>query len=152
MRRPLWLLLPTLLVAAFAAFTRPASRVSLDAVVSSVRVKTDTVNVVFQCEGTRSVDPWVVTLTSPSDSVIWVLDPSSDVDSIEIVPKRRMVLLRPWPFEQGNRRGMKGRPAVQTDARGNKGDRYQYEVTAMCPGPGNSWRKAVIDPDVIIDF
>lgn len=151
MRRPLWLLLPTFLIAAFAAFSRPASRADLDTLVSSVRVTTDTVKVVFQCEGTRSVDPWVVTLTSPADTVLWVLDPSSDVDSIEIVPKRRFVT-RPWPFEQGNRKGMKGRPALQTDARGKKGDRFQYEVVATCPGPGNSTRRAVIDPDVIIDF
>jgi hypothetical protein len=84
--------------------------------------------------------------------VYWVLDASSDVDSIEIVPKRKPWGTRPWPFEQGDRKGQKGRPAMQTDARGNKGDRFQYEVVAMCPGPGNSWRRAVIDPDIIIDF
>lgn len=159
MRRQVrWLLLPVLLFTVLAALVRPeATRnartdtAALGTIPLLQLSKTDTVRVLFQCSGTRSVTPWQVTLSSPADSVVWLLDEASDVDSIEIRAKRNGIGLRPWPFRQGRPEGTKGRPAVQTDARDGKRT-YPYEITAMCPGPGNSWRRAIIDPDIIIDF
>jgi hypothetical protein len=111
----------------------------------------DTVTVLFQCQGTRSASPWAVTLTSPEDSVVWVIDPASDVEEIEIEPKRNALGLRPWPFERGERLAARGRPAVQFAPRSGRRT-YRYNIVAMCPGPGNSMRRTVYDPDIIIDF
>jgi hypothetical protein len=152
-----WLVVPVLVGLGVVVLTRPAlPREALAAPTSSLtaaaaRRSVDTVTVVFQCQGTRSASPWAVTLTSAQDSVVWVIDPASDVEEIEIEPKRNALGLRPWPFERGERMAARGRPAVQFAPRSGRRT-YRYNIVAMCPGPGNSLRRTVYDPDIIIDF
>jgi len=151
------LLVPALVGLGIVVLSRPdapsealaASTVTPSAV--TPRRAVDTVTVLFQCEGTRRVEPWAVTLTSPQDSVVWVLDPNSDITEVEIEPKRNNFGLRPWPFQGGQPMVGRGRPGVQFAPRAGRRT-YSYNVVAMCPGPGNSLRRTVYDPDIIIDF
>lgn len=106
------------------------------------------VTIVFQCEGTRSVSPWIARL-APGDSIEWVLDPSSDITEFEIRKKRA---LQGWPFASAHpARGRPGAPAFGREMRRGASGRYAYDIVTRCPGPGGSMRPAVIDPDIIID-
>ncbi len=110
--------------------------------------QTHTVTIVFQCAGTRSVSPWELRIRQ-GDNVDWVLDESSDVDEFEIVKKRA---LQRWIFDDGRpARGRRGEPARGRDMRQNARGTHAYNIEAMCPGPGGSMQKAVIDPDIIVD-
>lgn len=143
LRRPVLLVaLPVAVIAAVGA-TLPAAHPA-----PTRTAETLTVTIVFQCDGTRSVSPWIARINQ-GDDVEWVLDPSSDVTEFEIRKKRA---LGRWPFQSElPARGRPGTPAagnnMRTDARGT----YAYNIEAMCPGPGGSMRKAVIDPDIIVD-
>lgn len=129
-----------------AALSTPPAQPSAD---PTARRATVTVTIVFQCEGTRSVSPWRVRLQQ-GDEIEWVLDPSSDVPSFEIRKKRA---LQRWPFGSPHPpRGRPGEPARGTGMRPATSGTYPYDIVAPCPGPGNSTRNAVIDPDIIIDF
>jgi hypothetical protein len=143
MRRPTLLVaLPIALLAAVGA-TLPASRPA-----SAASAETLTVTIVFQCEGTRSVSPWISRIKQ-GDQIEWVLDPSSDVTEFEIRKKRA---LGRWPFQSElPARGRPGTPAVGNNMRLDARGTYAYNIEAMCPGPGGSMRKAVIDPDIIVD-
>lgn len=111
---------------------------------------TVTVTVLFQCAGTRAVTPWV-TRVKHGDDIDWVLDPASDVTEIDVVPKRGGPLYR-WPWTGGDMRGNRERPAQARGMRPNAKGEHRYNIYAMCPGPGNSQRREVIDPDIIIDL
>ena len=110
--------------------------------------QTHTVTILFMCEGTRSVSPWEQHIRQ-GDDVNWVLDTASDVNEFEIVKKRA---LQRWIFDNGQpARGRRGDPARGRNMRQNARGTHAYNIEAMCPGPGNSMRKAVIDPDIIVD-
>lgn len=109
---------------------------------------TRTITIVFQCEGTRSVSPWV-SRVKQGDQVEWVLDPSSDVTEIEIHKKRAMGR---WPFQSElPARGRPGAPAVGNNMRMDARGSYIYTIEAMCPGAGRSTRKAVLEPELIVE-
>lgn len=111
--------------------------------------KTVTVTIVFQCDGTRSVSPWQARLEQ-GDDIEWVLDPSSDVTEFDIQKKR---LIGGWPFRSEHPAlGRRGENARGREMRENqRGKKYSYDIVAQCPGPGNSMRREIIDPDIIID-
>ncbi|MBX3133573.1 MAG: hypothetical protein KF689_09345 [Gemmatimonadaceae bacterium] len=138
------ILLPVLVIVALAGL-RPVPRQAPDALRATV-----TVTVLFQCAGTRSVTPWV-TRVKHGDDIDWALDPASDVSEIDIVPKRGGPLYR-WPWTGGNMRGNRERPAQARGMRPNARGEHRYNIYAMCPGPGGSQRREVIDPDIIIDL
>lgn len=139
-RLSLFVALPLALVAAVGV-TLPADPVPPAA-------DTIAVTIIFQCEGTRSVSPWNARLKQ-GDQIEWVLDPSSDVAEFEIRKKRA---LGRWPFQSElPARGRPGDPAVGNNMRMDARGTYAYNIEAMCPGPGGSMRKAVIDPDIIVD-
>jgi hypothetical protein len=144
-RRFVFALFPAL--AALALTALPSAPVAAD---DAPRVrKTVTVTIVFQCDGTRSVSPWQAHLDQ-GDDIEWVLDPSSDVEEFSIEKKR---LIGGWPFRSEHPAlGRRGESARGREMRENQsGKTYRYDIVAQCPGPGNSTRREVIDPDIIID-
>jgi hypothetical protein len=144
-RRFAFALLPA--IAALALSALPSAPVAAD---DAPRArKTVTVTIVFQCDGTRSVSPWQAHLEQ-GDEIEWVLDPSSDVDAFEIQKKR---LIGGWPFRSEHPAlGRRGENARGREMRENQsGKKYRYDIVAECPGPGNSTRREIIDPDIIID-
>jgi hypothetical protein len=140
------------LSAAFAALFSlallGAARGRTDPALQQGGAQTHTVTIVFQCGGTRSVSPWQLRIRQ-GDNVDWVLDDASDVTEFEIVKKRT---LQRWIFDDGRpSRGRRGEPARGRGMRQNARGTHAYNIEAMCPGPGNSMQKAVIDPDIIVD-
>lgn len=137
--------------AAFAALFSlallAATRAAPAADESQGTASTHTVTIVFQCEGTRSVSPWNVRIKQ-GDDIEWVLDPASDVPEFEVVKKKA---LQRWIFQNGAHRGRPGTPARGSQMRPGSRGTHSYNIEAMCPGPGNSMRKTVIDPDIIVD-
>jgi hypothetical protein len=137
------------LVPVLAVVVLAGLRASPSPVPDAVRA-TVSVTVLFQCTGSRAVTPWAVRI-KPGDEIDWVLDSASDVTEIEIVPKRGGPLYR-WPWTGGNARGNRERPAQVRGMRPNARGEHRYNIYAMCPGPGGSQRREVIDPDIIIDL
>jgi hypothetical protein len=136
------LALPVALVASAGA-TIPAHRPALTGAAATI-----TITIVFQCEGTRSVSPWVARIRQ-GDQVEWVLDPASDVSEISISKQRSMGR---WPFQSELPAvGRVGAPAPGNNMRMDAVGAYGYNIEAMCPGQGRSMRKAVITPEIIVE-
>ena len=109
---------------------------------------THTVTVLFQCERTRLVSPWVVRVR-PGDNIEWVLDTLSDVDAFEVSRKHWW---DGWPFAGGSKHpGSKGAPAAARNARGKLNKPYHYKISAQCPDGSGGTKETEIDPDIILD-
>lgn len=107
-----------------------------------------TVEVVFNCTGLRSVDPWLVDAVQ-GDTIQWVLDSArSDVSEIRIDSKERRGR---FPFPNRPLRGRKGQPAAGRNMNPGAKGNYQYNIAATCPGVDGDSVNSVIDPDIIID-
>ena len=142
--RAFWASLPVLAVTLFAI----SHSLPLSADSAPRLRETKVVTILFQCDGTRSVSPWQARLAQ-GDEIEWVLDPASDVDEFEIQKKR---LIGGWPFRSEHPAlGNKGERASGREMKENARGTYRYDIVAMCPGPSDSRRKEVIDPDIIID-
>jgi hypothetical protein len=106
------------------------------------------VTILYQCNATRTVSPWQVRIKQ-GDTGEWVLEDASDVTDFEIEKKRA---LQRWLFDTWHpARGRKGEPARGDQMRATSRGTHASNLEAMCPGPGNSMQKAVIDPDTIVD-
>lgn len=143
-----WLYRPSMFIALPVAFvasigaTTPVSRPA-----ATGAAETITITIVFQCEGTRSVSPWVARIKQ-GDQVEWVLDPASDVSAIEISKQRAMGR---WPFQSELPAVARpGAPATGNNMRMDARGTYGYNIEAMCPGQDRS-RKAVITPEFIVE-
>lgn len=140
------LIIPVALVLSVGA-TLPAERPATPPA-SLPTAETLTITIVFQCEGTRSVSPWVARIKQ-GDQIEWVLDPSSDVAEIEIHKQRAMGR---WPFQSELPAvGRPGAPATGNNMRMDARGTYDYNIEARCPGTSNARRKAVISPEFIVE-
>lgn len=108
--------------------------------------RTFEIQVVFSCNGLRSVDPWRVDAI-PGDTIEWVLDSArSDVSEIFIEKKA----WKKFPFREVPKPGGPGRPIRAGDIKRAQGT-HQYNIEADCPSPDGRIKRSVIDPDIIID-
>ena len=95
-----------------------------------------------------SLVPWSIKL-APGDSVNWMLEPASNVDSMEV----QEVKGKGWPFKKKTpyktKKGGSGVGARDLEATAKAG-KYKYNVQAVCirsPGLADT---VLIDPDMII--
>jgi hypothetical protein len=95
-----------------------------------------------------SLIPWSVTV-SQGDSINWILDPQSNVDSMEVVGTKG----KGWPFtRKPPYKVAKNKPngAKDHDLREKPG-KYKYAVQAVCVRvPSMAADTVLIDPDMII--
>ena len=114
--------------------------------------QTVTVNVRIDCLAGNGVSfsllPWSITV-APGDSVNWMLDPGSNVDSMEV----QEVKGKGWPFKKKTpykaRKGGRGVGARELDSN-EKAGKYKYNVQAICIRAPGSADTVLIDPDMII--
>lgn len=137
-------IVPTLLAAALGAALLSAMR-------APARTAKDvTVDIGADCRSRDStvitVSPWAVNV-SQGDSIAWVIDADSKVESVDISPKKA----DRWPFaDRPPYKGGKGRPARGRRMKPNAKGTYAYDVTVTCKVGQRTW-KTTLDPDIVVD-
>lgn len=113
------------------------------------------VNVDIRClpgnEVSINLKPWNVPLAI-GDSVAWILNKDASVADITIMPKDPKDAKK-WPYDdsppyKGN--AAKGPKLRKMKSTVKVGDRYSYNVSAVCQRADGSLNNIVIDPDMII--
>ena len=95
-----------------------------------------------------SLVPWAAQL-APGDSIAWILNPDAGVPEITITPKD----VRRWPYDdappfRGN--ALRGPKLRRMKASVKEGEKYSYNVTAVCTRADGTTSNVIIDPDMII--
>lgn len=113
--------------------------------------KTVTVSMTLQCGDSAfvKVSPWAARLSKKNkDDIDFVLDPSSNVDDIDISLKSGN---EKWPLADRPpykvKKGSNGKKGLAASAETGK---YAYNIVASCTVDGKP-RKLVIDPDIFVD-
>ena len=95
-----------------------------------------------------SLTPWAAQIPL-GDSVSWVLSPDAGVTEITVAPKDA----KKWPYDdappyKGN--AAKGPKLKKMKSNVKAGDKYSYNVSAVCTRADGTVSNVIIDPDMII--
>ncbi|HEV8148610.1 MAG TPA: hypothetical protein VGP61_00345 [Gemmatimonadales bacterium] len=97
------------------------------------------------------ISPWSAHITKPGQGIIW--RPTASIQEIKISKNKPSDR---WPFNPAppNKayKGNKARPPKGRNLKpGTKGKRFPYKITLRFSDPKGKLRRAMIDPDMVVE-
>jgi hypothetical protein len=109
-----------------------------------------TVRVSLTCNNQRiqiRVSPWRARITKPGQGIVW--RPSKSIAKVGISKEKPKA---GWPYKVFVSSGNAAHPPKGRKLKpGTKGKRYPYRITLRFKDPLGRQRRAVIDPDMVVE-